>query len=709
MFELSVASKYLIPRRRQLSVSIISLISVLVISLVVWLIVVFFSVTDGLEKNWVQKLTALTAPVRITPTNAYYSSYYYQIDSISEASGYSHKTIREKQEAGKSNPYDPQYDQEIPQFWATGDLDSQGNLKDLVQLAYVSVNEIKDVPGIKAQDFELTASHINIGLQREIAVAHPANFQEGAVQTSLSYPSYLGNFVPDNSLLKQTLLPIETADINNYLRLIAIDNNDANPDEQLKEKKIFPPEILQERLHRFFDAVKVDQLRPKAMGWTIPYTLLKDNVDLEGLAIFKDTHLMRILIPSTVNHNDALLKTIAEQNLKAVPGKVSINTGSFLWLREGEIDPVKLPPSIPLIVVDQINIKADLDRRSLDTAKKLEDVFFDVEIPLQTKILTARVPYRGLEIASFQFNPGVEAPWVHQSNGLYILPEDPHVGEGILLPKSFKTAGVLIGDRGTLSYLSPTVSLLQEQYVPVFVAGFYDPGIIPIGGKFILANGNVTSLIRSSHQPDDKTALTNGINVRFDSIDQADKVKQQIIAAFDAKGISRYWDVQTYREYEFTKEIMHELQSQKNLFMLIAVVIILVACSNIISMLVILVNDKKVEIGILRAMGASSKSIALIFGLAGAAIGILGSVIGIAMAIFTLHHLDILVGLLSTLQGHEMFSRTFYGNALPSELSYEALFFVIMATLFMSLLAGIVPAVKACMVKPSTILRSAGG
>ena len=95
MFEFSVACKYLIPRRRQLSVSIISLVSILVISLVVWLIIVFFSVTDGLEKNWIQKLTALTAPIRVTPTPAYYQSYYYQVDSISENSDYLLKTIEE--------------------------------------------------------------------------------------------------------------------------------------------------------------------------------------------------------------------------------------------------------------------------------------------------------------------------------------------------------------------------------------------------------------------------------------------------------------------------------------------------------------------------------------------------------------------------------------------------------------------------------------
>ncbi|MFI5344687.1 MAG: ABC transporter permease, partial [Chlamydiales bacterium] len=362
----------------------------------------------------------------------------------------------------------------------------------------------------------------------------------------------------------------------------------------------------------------------------------------------------------------------------------------------------------PLTLFDPAGFSAHLIPESLATAQRLDEIQFNVSIPIQNRVLKGIVPYKGLEIADFTIKSGQNTPWIYQSEAGYILPEDPQVGEGILLPKSFKDAGVFIGDRGTLSYLAPTVSLLQEQYVPVYVAGFYDPGIIPIGGKFILANQNVTGLIRASHQPDDKTALTNGINVRFDSIDQADDVKNQLLDGFKAKGISRYWDVQTYREYEFTKEIMQELQSQKYLFMLISIVIILVACSNIISMLIILVNDKKVEIGILRAMGASSKSIALIFGLAGAAIGIFGSLIGISLAVFTLNHLDLLVRLLSHMQGHEMFSSSVYGHVLPSELSYEALFFVLMATMLISLLAGIVPAVKACLVRPSAILRSSG-
>ena len=85
--------------------------------------------TNGLEKSWIVKLTALTAPVRITPTDAYYNSYFYQIDKVSEEAGYSTKTIREKLESSLSDPYNPEIDQELPPTFPSPDLNEDGILK----------------------------------------------------------------------------------------------------------------------------------------------------------------------------------------------------------------------------------------------------------------------------------------------------------------------------------------------------------------------------------------------------------------------------------------------------------------------------------------------------------------------------------------------------------------------------------------------------
>ncbi|WP_068469212.1 ABC transporter permease [Candidatus Protochlamydia phocaeensis] len=709
MFELSVACKYLIPRRRQLSVSIISLISVLVIALVVWLIVVFFSVTDGLEKSWIQKLTALTAPVRITPTEAYYHSYYYQVDSISEASGYSHKTIREKKDASIADPYNPEYDEEIPAYWPAPDRQADGSLKNLVQLVYSSLGEITTIPGLTAQDFELTASHIRLRLMREMPVLHAHNLFGGTTQSSLSYPTYLGNLETDNPHLERTLLPIDSKDLNNLLQLLPLATDGK---EETNDKLFLPPPLFQKKLKAFFTHIIVTRLQARSFGWTIPRSLLPEEGKWVVCAICKDQTPVRLVVPGAIQAIGEVQKSLEEQGLSSIQGEVEWNKDQMALRLPGQ-DPKPVAPQIPLTLAAGTSFSARLIPASLEQARRLEDVKFDIEASIQNTLLTGLIPYRGVEMATTTFSNALSTeafiPWLHREASGYILPRDPDVGEGIVLPKSFKDAGVLIGDRGFLSYFAATASLLQEQLIPVYVAGFYDPGIIPIGGKFILANPRVTSLIRASHQPDDKSSLTNGINVRFDRLEQADAVKEQLLKAFKDKGISRYWNVETYREYEFTKEIIRELQSQKNIFLLIAIVIIVVACSNIISMLVILVNDKKVEIGILRSMGASSKSIALIFGLAGAAIGIIGSVLGIGAAIFTLQHLGTLISLLSRLQGYDMFNASFYGDVLPHELSYEALLFVLAATCAISLLAGIVPAVKACLLRPSHILRSTGG
>lgn len=519
MFELSIALKYLTPRKRQLSVSIISLISVGVIALVVWLVVVFFSVTHGLEKSWIQKLIALTAPIRMTPTEAYYRSYYYQIDHLSAGSHYSPKTIREKLLSSTANPYDENQDGELPEGFPKPLLNQEGELKDIIKETFTIAQSLPSIPGLTVKEFEMSAANLHLQLARSQRSEEQHSF--------LSQTAYLGSFDSDNSSLIQAILPIGKEEIQQFLRVTS----------------------------------------------------------------------------------------------SVVDPRTSLN----------------------LIVGNGYSLKT--------------------------------------------------------------LPSHTALGEGILLPKSFQKGGVLIGDRGHLSYYAPTMSAVQEQRLPIYVAGFYDPGILPIGGKFLLVNGELVSLIHSSHGTEDHS-LSNGINIRFDNIQDAEKIKKSLENSLKAAGIDSYWNIETYKEFDFTRDLIQQLSSERNLWTLLATVIILVACSNIISMLIILVNDKKIEIGILRAMGATSKSIAAIFGLCGMIMGMVGSLIGMLFAFFTLKNLQLLVDFIGQIQGYEMFNPIFYGNALPNEISVEALIFVIMTTSAVSLIAGIVPAIKAALLKPAAILKA---
>ena len=116
MFELSILRRYLLPKRKRLSLTLIALMSVFVISLVVWLLILFLSITEGIEKNWLGRLTSLNAPVRITPNEEYYKSYYHLIDELSYASGYEKKTFHEKLTSKLTDPYDSSIDSQLPLY-----------------------------------------------------------------------------------------------------------------------------------------------------------------------------------------------------------------------------------------------------------------------------------------------------------------------------------------------------------------------------------------------------------------------------------------------------------------------------------------------------------------------------------------------------------------------------------------------------------------
>ena len=569
----------MLPRWRQLSVSIISLISIAVISLVVWLILVFFSVTTGLEKIWVDKLIALTAPVRVLPTDAYYRSYYYQIDSLSSDSDYTLKSIAEKLEAPNADSYNPKFDEELPKQFPVRDLDERGELKDLVKSAYAAIQSVKGFPGLRAKDYEMTFTNARLRLVRGL------DGHSEASQSFLTQAAYLGSLDGSNTNLSRALFPLTPQDLLNTHAMLDVGSDNVQEDNPEGVTNIDQVTALQ-RKKAFVQHLGVDSLAKEHLG--------------EALA-------------------------------------------------------------------------------------GLKNKVYDVD---------------------------AEPFWVYRTQDadgqlVYRLPTDPIAGDGVLFPKGFKESGVLVGDRGYLSYFTPTTSTVQEQRSPIFVAGFYDPGIVPIGGKYLLANPELTSALRAA-QNLEESSLSNGINVRFADLSKADALKKELQDAFNKAGIGKYWKIETFREYDFTKDILQQLRSEKNIFSLISAVIIIVACSNIVSMLIILVNDKRQEIGILRSMGATSFSIAAIFGCCGMIMGLIGSLIGTALAFLTLKNIQGLLDLISKAQGFDAFNPLFYGNTLPHEMSAEALTFVLIATVITSLLAGLIPAIKASSLKPAAILRSEG-
>lgn len=565
MLVFSIASRYLIPKKGQLSVSFIALMSVGVISLVTWLLLVFLSITEGIETSWIQRLTALNAPVRITPTQEYFNSYYYQVDALSYESDFTLQTIGQKAIKEKSDPFNPLYDRSLPAHFPKKELDSNGNLLDPVKIAYSILQTERDLPKLQFQDFLVSGSLLRLQMVR------PGTGQSSMEnkQSFLTQVSYLASFSDKSPSIKSLLLKPRSEDLGHLLYLTQFSSEEISSDNP--DMTIQLP--FQEQKKRFAD-----------------------------------------------------LKTAIGVNEK----------NEYIALT----DP----------------------------------------------------------------NSQQKTPWITATGQ---LPGDFEGASSIVLPKSFQDYGALIGDRGYLSYPAATASSVQELRLPVYVAGFYDPGVMHIGNRCILVPDKVVAAIDSANKgySFDK-ALTNGIHVWFSDLKKSDEVKKQLQKAFKEAGIDRYWKIETFREYDFAKPLFNQFQSDKLLFSLVGAIILLVASCNIVSLLVLLVNDKKREIGILLALGASRRTIGMIFGVCGLFLGVISCLLGAFAAYLTMHNIDAIVKFLGYIQGHTAFNPDFFGNSLPNTLSSSALLFIAFASPFIALLAGVVPAVKASALRPSDILRS---
>ena len=247
----------------------------------------------------------------------------------------------------------------------------------------------------------------------------------------------------------------------------------------------------------------------------------------------------------------------------------------------------------------------------------------------------------------------------------------------------------LIGD--TLTLISPVgleVSLTQfvEPVTRQFtVRGIYSSENTEYDSKYAyISIQNARELFKIEREVD-------GIEIRLKDINESDNIKAKLQSKLGN-------DLSIMTWYDLHKDFYSILKVERWIAFIILSLIILVATFNILGSLTMTVIEKKRDIGILKAMGASDKQVTKIFLLEGLVVGFIGMIAGTS--------LGLILTLLQKFYGiYKLNSSIYKVNSLPVELRPTDFVFIPLAALVLCFLASLYPSKKAAKIDPVQSIR----
>ncbi len=186
-------------------------------------------------------------------------------------------------------------------------------------------------------------------------------------------------------------------------------------------------------------------------------------------------------------------------------------------------------------------------------------------------------------------------------------------------------------------------------------------------------------------------AKAGGIGIKIDDVYRAQDLKMRIQRELGFPYWVRSW-------MDLNRSLFSALKLEKLAMFIILTLIIIVACFNIVSTLIMVVMEKTKDIGILKSIGATNRSIMAIFTLEGFLIGAAGTILGVASGLGLSY-------LLEKYQFIQLPKDIYYIDRFPVDVQLGDTVAIVIAALMISLLSCIYPAWQASRLNPVDALR----
>ncbi len=275
--------------------------------------------------------------------------------------------------------------------------------------------------------------------------------------------------------------------------------------------------------------------------------------------------------------------------------------------------------------------------------------------------------------------------------------DDLRPGEfGIVLGRDLaRLLNVTAGDKVTL--VTPSANVSPAGILPRLkrftVVGVFEVGMYEYDSALALLH--LEDAQRLFRLDDGVT----GVRLRVEDLFRAPFVAREL-----AQNLPGFYQVSdwTWQHANFFRAI----RTEKTVMFVILFLIVAVAAFNIVSTLVMVVTDKQSDIAILRTLGASPRSIMMVFMVQGTVIGIIGTLLGLVGGVGLALNVETIVPALERLFGIQFLpADVYYISDLPSELHWEDVARICGVAFLLSLVATLYPAWRASRTQPAEALR----
>jgi lipoprotein-releasing system permease protein len=259
--------------------------------------------------------------------------------------------------------------------------------------------------------------------------------------------------------------------------------------------------------------------------------------------------------------------------------------------------------------------------------------------------------------------------------------------------------GVDVGDelKLVLAEVRVTIAGLVPRNRDFTVTGVFDAGMYEYDRGLVFTSfDDAARLFRTDGRA---TGLRLAVTELYDAGDVSKDVARSL---YDEFGENLYYEDWTRQHSTFFRSI----QLQKQMMFVILSLVIAVAAFNIVSTLMMVVRDKRGDIAILRSFGAARGSIMTLFASQGTFIGVVGTALGVVLALLISWQLGNFVTVLQGWLGVDLLSaEVYYLNDLPTQVRPLEVVQIGALALGLAVAATFYPALAAARQPPAEALR----